>query len=49
MYIYTRNVELYCIILKNIWASEVVLVIKNLSASTGNVRGMFDPWVGKIP
>ena len=32
------------------WASEVVLVIKNLPASAGKPkRRRFDPWVGKIP
>ena len=28
------------------WASEVVLVVKNPPANTGNIR---DPWVRKIP
>ena len=31
------------------WASQVVLVVKNLPASAGDIRDMFDPWVGKIP
>ena len=33
----------------NEWASQVALVVKNLSASAGNVRLGFDPWVRKIP
>ena len=34
---------------KNLWVSQVVLVIKNPPASAGDVRCWFDPWVGKIP
>ena len=30
-------------------ASQVVLVVKNLPANAGDMRGRFDPWVGKIP
>ena len=30
-------------------ASQVVLVVKNPSASAGDTRRGFDPWVGKIP
>ena len=29
--------------------SQVVLVVKNLSANTGEARPEFDPWVGKMP
>ena len=31
------------------WASQVVLVVKNLPAYAGNLRHWFDPWVRKIP
>ena len=31
------------------WASLVALEVKNLPASTGDLRHRFDPWVGKIP
>ena len=32
------------------WASQVVLVLTNLPANTGDIMGrQFDPWVGKIP
>ena len=31
------------------WASQVVLLVKNLLAIEGDVRRGFDPWVGKIP
>ena len=27
----------------------MALVVKNLPASVGDLRGRFDPWVGKIP
>ena len=30
-------------------ASQVVLVVKNLSATEGDRRRGFDPWVEKIP
>ena len=30
-------------------ASQVVLMVKNLPASAGDMRCGFDPWVGKIP
>ena len=30
-------------------ASQVVLVVKNLAASAGDINTQFDPWVGKIP
>ena len=30
-------------------ASQVVLVVKNLPATSGNVRDGFDPWVRKMP
>ena len=33
----------------NEWSSQVMLVVKNLSASARNVRLGFDPWVWKIP
>ena len=31
------------------WFSQVVLVVKNMSASRRHKRSGFDPWVGKIP
>ena len=31
-----------------LWASQVVLVVKSLSANVGDVRLKFDAWVGKI-
>ena len=32
------------------WASQVALVVKNLSANAGDIEDWgFDPWVGKIP
>ena len=31
------------------WASQVVLVVKNLSASARDINTWFDPWVRKIP
>ena len=31
------------------WASQVVLVVKNLPANAGDMSPGFDPWVGKIP
>ena len=31
------------------WASQVVLVVKNMPANAGDVRDGFDPWVGMIP
>ena len=30
-------------------ASQVALVVKNLSANVGDMRPGVDPWVGKIP
>ena len=33
----------------SLWASQVVLVVKNLPATAGHKRHRFDPWVGKIP
>ena len=27
----------------------MALVVKNLPASAGDLRGRFDPWVGKVP
>jgi len=32
-----------------IWASQMVLVVKNLSANAGDKRRGFNPWVGTIP
>ena len=41
---------LLCIYKPIHWVSQVVLVVKNLSASAGDYkRYVFDPWVGKIP
>ena len=31
------------------WASQVALVVKNLPASAGDVRLVFNPWIRKIP
>ena len=36
-------------ICKNLWASQLVLVVKNPPAGAGDVRCWFDPWVGKVP
>ena len=34
----------------SIAASQVALVVKDLPASSGNIKSLeFDPWVGKIP
>ena len=30
------------------WALQVALVVKNLLANVGDIRGTFDPWVGNI-
>ena len=30
------------------WASQMALVVKNLSANAGDMRHVFDPWVRKI-
>ena len=30
-------------------ASQVMLVIKNLSSTAGDLRNSFEPWVGKNP
>ena len=45
------QIHLNCIVILHIRASQVVLVAKNLSANTGDIREAcrFDPWVGKIP
>ena len=32
-----------------IWASQMVLLVKNLPANAGDMRRGFSPWVGKIP
>ena len=31
------------------WASQVALVVKNLSANAGDLRWRFDTWIRKIP
>ena len=31
-----------------LWASQVVLVVRNSPVNAGK-RGGFDPWIGKIP
>ena len=49
MYI-TETIKILTLLLY--WASQVVLVIKNLLANAGNMRQKrcgFDPWVRKIP
>ena len=34
----------------NLWVSEVVLVVKNPTANTGDIeKHGFDPWVEKVP
>ena len=37
--------------MKEVWASQVALVVKNRPANAGDIRKTrwFDPWVGKIP
>ena len=35
--------------LKHNWASQVGLVVKNLTANAGDMRLEFNPWVGKVP
>ena len=35
--------------LKHNWASQVGLVVKNLTANAGDMRLGFNPWVGKVP
>ena len=32
-----------------LWASKVVLVVKNPPANAEDMRRRLDPWVGKIP
>ena len=34
---------------KGPWASQVALGVKNLPANAGDIRHMFNPWVGEIP
>ena len=35
---------------ENLWASQVALVVKNLTANVGDYqRPRFNPWVGKMP
>ena len=31
------------------WASQVMLVVKNPPTNAGDMRHGFDPWIGKIP
>ena len=33
----------------SLWASHVVLVVKNPPTNAGDMRHRFDPWVEKIP
>ena len=33
----------------HVWASQVVLVVKNSPANAGDMRCSFSDWVGKIP
>ena len=35
--------------LKDNWASQMGLVVKNLTADAGDMRLGFNPWVGKDP
>ena len=47
-----RYIYLICILWKIhcIWASQVVLMVKNLSANVGDTKSCgFNPWVRKIP
>ena len=39
----------YLLDLKQTWASQVVLVVKNPLANATDMRHEFDPWVRKIP
>ena len=39
----------YLLDLKQTWASQVVLVVKNPLASATDMRHEFDPWVRNIP
>ena len=32
-----------------VWAFLMALVVKNLAANAGDVRGGFNPWVGRSP
>ena len=32
-----------------VWAFPMALVVKNLAANAGDVRGGFNPWVGRSP
>ena len=34
---------------EEIWASQVVLMVKNPPISAGDIRGGLNPWVRKIP
>ena len=44
------KVYFYCTLLRVLRDSQVVLVVKNLLASAGDLRDHgFDPWVGKTP
>ena len=42
---------IYVYVCVHVWASQVVLVVKNPPANAGDVRdpGRFTPWVRKIP
>ena len=46
---YACHLLCVCVCVCVIFASQVVLVVKNLPANAGDVRLGFDPWIGKIP
>ena len=50
IWIYSSTCPAVKHIYTHLWASQVVLVVKNLSVDAGNIRdtGLFNPWVKKI-
>ena len=50
IWIYSSTCPAVNHIYTHLWASQVVLVVKNLSVDAGNIRdtGLFNPWVKKI-
>ena len=47
IYVYITLTNFY-IDIENLWASQVVLVVKNLPTNEKDLRHRFDTWVGKI-
>ena len=42
--------QIFAVSRESVWASQVVLVVKNLLANAGDIkRQELSPWVGKIP